>query len=236
MWASQGPNPNVTLSTPTGSVAVNGFAASGTNTTQSIGVAPSTVTLTSNTIKLAEVTIRGDCAADVIPNGTVCVARRSAPLASVAVLAFGAGYVPQVIHVFADGTFQKLSPYVDTTFAIGNCVIRRAVQPASQPLSCGTDDGRRVELSWIKATNRIVPYDGLSGVLPPVTDSASPDGFWLDVSDPDLVRGWDRSYATAAGLFFATGQRDVLWFVATGTSTERQVSGDLSLIKAITGF
>lgn len=212
-------------------------ATSGSNHTQTITAASGVVvTVYDRTTKLAEQAIQGNCAADAIRDGGVCVGRRAAPLASAAVLASEAGYVPQVIHVSADGRFQKLSPDVDTAFAMGNCVIRRAVQPSGQPLSCGTDDGRRVGLSWIQASNRIVPYDGLSGVLPPITDSASPDGYWLNVSDPDRARGCERAYATAAGQFLATGPRDVLWFVATGTSTERQVSGDLSLIKAITGF
>jgi hypothetical protein len=151
---SQGPNPNVKLSTPaTGSLPVNAFAASGTSTAMTLGAATSTVTLTSNTTLLAEVTIRGNCAADALFNAGVCVARR-VPLASAAVLAGDAGYVPQVIHVYADGSHETLTPVQDIPYAIGICVSRREVQPASQPLNCGGSAGLRHNLSWIKTTNK----------------------------------------------------------------------------------
>ena len=226
----------VSVETRIGQVGISA-AASGTNNAQAITAASGTVvTVYDKATKLAEKTIQGNCAADAVLDDGVCVARRAAPLASAAVLASGTGYVPQVIHVFADGTFQVLKAYVDTGYAIGNCIIRRAVQVASQPLNCGDANGVRHDLSWIKASNRIVAYDGSAGVLPAVTDSVSPDGYWLDVSDPDVVRRWDRAYAADAGTFFAKEDRRVLWFMPTGTSTERLVSGDLGNIKALTGF
>ena len=235
-WVSQGPNPNVKLSIPaTGSLSVNAFAASGTNTAMTIGAATSTVTLTSNTTVLAEVTIQGNCAADALFNGGVCVARR-VPLASAAVLTSEGGYVPQVIHVYADGSHETLKPLLDIGYLIGNCVIRREVQAVSQPLNCVDSAGLRHNLSWIKTTNKIVAYDGTSGTLPALVYDPSETSYWLDVSSPDLVNGWNRAYAQAAGIFFAKSDRRFLWFLPAGSTSEAVVSGDIGDIKALTGF
>ena len=222
------------LTTRSGSLPVNAFAASGTSTTQLIGAGTSTVSLSGNTL-LAEVTIQGICAADAILNGGVCVARR-VPLASAAVLAFDAGDVPQVVHVYANGSHETLAAFGDTGYAIGNCVIRRAVQPLSQPLNCGDAAGVRRELSWIKATNKIVAYDGSSGALPAAAYDPSETSYWLDVSGPDVANGWSRSVVQAAGTHFTKSDRHFVWFKPTGSVAEARVSGDLGTIKALTGF
>ena len=151
-------------------------------------------------------------------------------------LAGDAGNVPQVIHVFADGTFQVLKAYVDTGYAIGNCIIRRAVQVGSQPLNCGDANGVRHDLSWIKASNRIVAYDGSAGVLPAVTDSVSPDGYWLDVSNTDLGNGWTTAYVGTAASFFTKRDREFLWMSPAGSDGEWLVSSKIGLVKALTGF
>ena len=237
VWTTQGLTAAiVSVETRIGQVGISA-ATSGTNNAQAITAASGTVvTVYDKATKLAERTIQGNCAADAVLDDGVCVARRAAPLASAAVLASGTGYVPQVIHVFADGTFQVLKAYVDTGYAIGNCIIRRAVQVASQPLNCGDANGVRHDLSWIKASNRIVAYDGSAGVLPAVTDSVSPDGYWLDVSGPDLVNGWTSAYAGTVAVFFTKSDRRFVWSRLAGSSVDWLVSSNLGNIKALTGF
>lgn len=234
-WVSQGPNPNVILSTPATGGPVNAFAASGTSSAMTIGAATCTVTLTSNSTLLAEVTIQGNCAADAFFNAGVCVARR-VPLASAAVLVGDAGYVPQVIHVYADGSHETLKPLLDICYLIGTCGIRREVQTVSQPLNCGGADAVRHNLSWIKTTHKIVAYDGTSGALPALVYDPSEMSYWLDVSGADFVNGWTSTYSAADGAFFTKSDRHHVWFKANRTTTGAVVSGDPDTIKALTGF
>jgi hypothetical protein len=91
-------------------------------------------------------------------------------------------------------------------------------------------------LSWLKTENKIVTYDGSSGVLPTPVYDPSESSYWLDVGRPDFVNRWDLAYAQAAGTFFAKSDRRVIWFLATGSISEVIVSGDLGNIKALTGF
>ena len=236
VWTTRGlTGAIVSVETRIGPVGISA-ATSGTNNARAITAASGTVvTVYDKSTKLAEKTIQGNCAADAVLDDGVCVARRAAPLASAAVLASGTGYVPQVIHVFADGTFQVLKAYVDTGYAIGNCIIRRAVQVASQPLNCGDANGVLHDLSWIKASNRIVAYDGSAGVLPAVTDSVSSDGYWLDVSNTDLGNGWTTAYVGTAASFFTKRDREFLWMSPAGSDGEWLVISKIGHVKALTG-
>jgi len=154
------------------------------------------------------------------------------PVASATTLAFDAGYMPQVTHLYADGTFLTVNPVNKTGLVLGACIIGREVKPVSQPINCGDVSAARHNLTFNKTAMEIVAYDGSSGVLPAVTDAA----FWLDVSGPDLVNGWDRVYVTLSGSVYAKGDRRFLYFQPKGTTQEVLMSGDLGNIKALTGF
>jgi hypothetical protein len=160
------------------------------------------------------------------------IAPKRVPVASATTLAGDAGYIPQVSHLYADGTFETVTPVNKTGLALGVCVIGREVKPVSQPLNCGDAAGVRHNLTWNKQLMQIVAYDGASGTLPAITDSA----FWLDVSDPDLVNGWTRVYVTSSGTVYTKEDRRFLYFQPKGTTQELSMSGDLGNTKALTGF